>query len=650
MSLYFESILIPGSTQARAYPTQTWGSHLCKIVRGVVLPHCPPGVARPVELAHIVFPMDIELLKTVGQIAGIGGLALGVFLFLFRDLIRKAIFPTLKKEDAYKLLRLVAVLVWSATLTGIGAWVWIEMRTEETPPQGIRPLSVWRNLINGQKLLLKNQLTTDEIEKTRKLWLEEGRSSIKGFSDLAEKLKVTDSALDAFFRILNERLVPAEKLLEVFAQIVVAHLQLVGRMEDLRDEVPEFEARYNEAAAEIENGNYGRADALLAQLGEAQLIAAQKAGEAREKHLHNVASTSAERGELRLVQLDYRVAAEHFHTAANQIPASEPHLQAHYLERQGEALQRLGEERGDLRALRHAVAVLKEALRFRKRAYDHQKWAFTSNNTGNTLLALGEATRQPSLVNQAITYYREALKNIPSTEAPLEWATVQSNMGYALQILGHMTQNSVLLDEAVNDSDKALTVFTPKLRPLQWAHTMNYRASAFALLGEMKADPLLIRQAIQIVRETAEIYTRDSLSFEWAKTQNAIGYMLAKLGELEGDTSLLKEAVPNIHRALEEFTPERYGNYRAHTLHSLGFALSALGQLSEDDTCLENAVITLRAASSYFEAAGIRPFEELADDLNNAEAALEGMEPRESPGTVDTFPECSLRAGPNFRL
>jgi hypothetical protein len=68
--------------------------------------------------------MDTEMIKTVGQVAGIGGIALGVFLLLFRDLIRKQIFPMLAKREAYRLLRLVAVLVWSVALAGIGAWVW----------------------------------------------------------------------------------------------------------------------------------------------------------------------------------------------------------------------------------------------------------------------------------------------------------------------------------------------------------------------------------------------------------------------------------------------------------------------------------------------------------------------------------------------
>jgi hypothetical protein len=68
--------------------------------------------------------LEAELLKTVGQIAGIGGLALGVFLLLFRDIIRKQIFPQLAKKDAYRLLQLVAIRVFLIAALGIAAWVW----------------------------------------------------------------------------------------------------------------------------------------------------------------------------------------------------------------------------------------------------------------------------------------------------------------------------------------------------------------------------------------------------------------------------------------------------------------------------------------------------------------------------------------------
>lgn len=68
------------------------------------------------------FRLD-RLLTAVGTIAGIGGLALGIFLILFREIIRKQIFPALTKNQAYKLIILISLLVWSLSIAGIIAWV-----------------------------------------------------------------------------------------------------------------------------------------------------------------------------------------------------------------------------------------------------------------------------------------------------------------------------------------------------------------------------------------------------------------------------------------------------------------------------------------------------------------------------------------------
>ena len=56
--------------------------------------------------------MEVNLMKTLGQIAGIGGISLGVLLIVLRDIIRKNIFPKFKdKKLAYSLLRLIVIVV-----------------------------------------------------------------------------------------------------------------------------------------------------------------------------------------------------------------------------------------------------------------------------------------------------------------------------------------------------------------------------------------------------------------------------------------------------------------------------------------------------------------------------------------------------------
>ncbi len=78
--------------------------------------------------------MELDILKIAGQIAGIGGLALGVFLILYREVIRKSIFPNLTKKQGFQLLVLIVILVWSIAVIGIGAWVYVTTKTSKSEP------------------------------------------------------------------------------------------------------------------------------------------------------------------------------------------------------------------------------------------------------------------------------------------------------------------------------------------------------------------------------------------------------------------------------------------------------------------------------------------------------------------------------------
>jgi uncharacterized membrane protein SpoIIM required for sporulation len=69
--------------------------------------------------------MDQALLEVLAKAAGIGGLALGVFLLIFRSVIRKNIFPKLQDESAYRLIRLILVLTFLIATLGIGAWIFV---------------------------------------------------------------------------------------------------------------------------------------------------------------------------------------------------------------------------------------------------------------------------------------------------------------------------------------------------------------------------------------------------------------------------------------------------------------------------------------------------------------------------------------------
>ena len=64
----------------------------------------------------------MDVLVELGKIAGIAGICVGAFTLIFRDVIRKKIFPTLPAGHAYRLLRLIIVCAWSIALIGIVLW------------------------------------------------------------------------------------------------------------------------------------------------------------------------------------------------------------------------------------------------------------------------------------------------------------------------------------------------------------------------------------------------------------------------------------------------------------------------------------------------------------------------------------------------
>ena len=70
--------------------------------------------------------METELIKQVGAVAGIGGISLAVFLLLARAILKRDIFPTLNKVQAFRILRWLIVLSFILSFSGIIAWVTTE--------------------------------------------------------------------------------------------------------------------------------------------------------------------------------------------------------------------------------------------------------------------------------------------------------------------------------------------------------------------------------------------------------------------------------------------------------------------------------------------------------------------------------------------
>jgi outer membrane protein OmpA-like peptidoglycan-associated protein len=65
------------------------------------------------------------LFEILGRVAGLGGIAVGVLLLIFRDVVRKNVFPKFTKAQAYRTLNLIVILTFVTAALGLGAWVYV---------------------------------------------------------------------------------------------------------------------------------------------------------------------------------------------------------------------------------------------------------------------------------------------------------------------------------------------------------------------------------------------------------------------------------------------------------------------------------------------------------------------------------------------
>ena len=155
---------------------------------------------------------------------------------------------------------------------------------------------------------------------------------------LGRQLGVTDTAVTNFFRILGERKVAIEDLDAKLREIAARHLTMLKKAEPVPGEDPHVEALKKEAIAAIAAGDYARAEALLEQASDADVVAGRKAQDAAKlaqdaaskaqdianRRFVAAAKAKADLGQLKLTQLQYEAAAREFQAAANWCLRSSP--------------------------------------------------------------------------------------------------------------------------------------------------------------------------------------------------------------------------------------------------------------------------------------------------------------------------------------
>src|SRR5688572_14538341 len=113
--------------------------------------------------------MESSILRVVGQVAGIGGISLAVFLILFREAIRKKLFPEMTKQQGFRALMVFMILTWLIAIIGIAAWVLVELKSRHSDTATIFTLQSLQEVTARQLIDNLNDTARKLGERTAEL-------------------------------------------------------------------------------------------------------------------------------------------------------------------------------------------------------------------------------------------------------------------------------------------------------------------------------------------------------------------------------------------------------------------------------------------------------------------------------------------------
>ncbi len=413
---------------------------------------------------------------------------------------------------------------------------------------------------------------------------------------LSQQFGVAEGVVRMFLRSLDEQEVPPDKWPEALAAIAKRYRHLRERLRAFQPDDEELRANRDQAILLFESGDFAKSASLLAQCEAALLRAAQTAAATARQHRCRAADVRVARGDLSMMEVDYRLAAAHFLEAAKMLDDADTEARNFCLDRAAEALYLQGTEKGDNTALADAITLYGKLLEYRPRSGAPLEWARTQTNFGGALEALAERERGADRFVAALNAYNESLLVYTRDRYPTNWAAIKCNIGNALQKLGARENGLTRLEEATQVYHEALEVFTRDSMPLQWAVVQDGLGLALRILGQRSASAQRLEDAVSAHREALKERDRDRTPLEWATSQNNLGSALAMLAERNGNTALIVEAIAAFRSALQVRTRDRVPLLWAMTMCNLGAALQALGTH-------ESAVLRLRESVGAFRGA-----------------------------------------------
>ena len=176
---------------------------------------------------------------------------------------------------------------------------------------------------------------------------------------VAKRFDIRPSTLARMMLVIQDQAHPTEELAIRLQELALQHNKLIGRLRATSNDDAEVQRLRAGAAEALEQGDFDGADASLV---EAESVDARAATAERADRLLSRAETSARRGELARVRLNYSAAAMHFSQAAATVPKQALAKRWDYLMEEAAVLYELGSQLGNTTALIQAIEVYSTLL------------------------------------------------------------------------------------------------------------------------------------------------------------------------------------------------------------------------------------------------------------------------------------------------
>jgi hypothetical protein len=109
--------------------------------------------------------MESRLLSSVGKVAGLGGIALGIFLLIFQGVLQKQFLPQAGLGAAQAFATILSLMIFTFGIAGIGIIAWLLSRTigpkAAVPGAAMATLAGLMVLVIGAAVYLGTQSKSD---------------------------------------------------------------------------------------------------------------------------------------------------------------------------------------------------------------------------------------------------------------------------------------------------------------------------------------------------------------------------------------------------------------------------------------------------------------------------------------------------------